>query len=225
MARTVKAVRNNTSRNASRAAVPRRIVVGISGASGVIYGIRLLELLKKTDVETHLVITRSAQVTLALETDYKLRQVLELADVVHSASDISASISSGSFRTLGMVIAPCSMRSLAEIANGVTSSLLTRAADVALKERRRVVLLARESPLNLVHLRNMVTATEAGAIIYPPAPAFYARPRNLEQIVDHTLGRVLDLFDIELGVVRRWERPARSARDVVVEDNYRDGFR
>lgn len=197
----------------------KRIIVGISGASGAVYGIRLLELLRQTDIETHLILTRSAQVTIALETERKVREVLELADVVYASADISASISSGSYRTLGMIVAPCSMRSLAEIATGVTSSLLTRAADVTLKERRPLVLLVREAPFNLVHLKNMVAAAEAGAIIYPPAPAFYARPESLEQMIDHTIGRMLDLFDIELGVVKRWTRPARSAQELVEDED------
>lgn len=202
-----------------KTAEPRkRIIIGISGASGAVYGIRLLELLRQTDIETHLILTRSAQVTIALETDRKVRDVMEMADVVHACADMSASISSGSFRTLGMIVAPCSMRSLAEIATGVTSSLLTRAADVTLKERRPLVLMVREAPFNLVHLRNMVSAAEAGAIIYPPVPAFYAKPGSLEQMIDHTIGRVLDLFDIDLGVVRRWNRPTRSARDLVADE-------
>jgi 4-hydroxy-3-polyprenylbenzoate decarboxylase len=148
--------------------------------------------------------SRSAKVTLTQELDIGVADVLGLAKVVHQVDNIGASISSGSFKTLGMVIAPCSMRSLAEIASGVTSSLVTRAADVVLKERRRLVLLVREAPLHLGHLRSMTAATEMGAIVYPPVPAFYARPENLEQMVDHTLGRVLDLFDIETKAVSRW---------------------
>ena len=149
--------------------------------------------------------SRSAKITLTQELDVKVSDVMSLADVVHQVDNIGASISSGSFRTLGMVIAPCSMRSLAEIASGVTSSLVTRAADVVLKERRRLVLMVREAPLHLGHLRSMVTAAEIGAIVYPPVPAFYARPQSLEQMVDHTLGRVLDLFDISTDVVSRWQ--------------------
>ena len=183
---------------------PRRLIVGITGASGAIYGVRLLRLLAATDIETHLVMSRSAKVTLTQELDIGVAEVSALAKVVHHVDNIGASISSGSFRTLGMVIAPCSMRSLAEIASGVTSSLVTRAADVVLKERRRLVLLVREAPLHLGHLRSMTAATEMGAIVYPPVPAFYARPENLEQMVDHTLGRVLDLFDIETEAVSRW---------------------
>jgi 4-hydroxy-3-polyprenylbenzoate decarboxylase len=183
---------------------PKRLIVGISGASGAVYGIRLLELLKDTDIETHLIMSRSAQVTLAFETDFKVADVEALADVVHSNQDIGAACSSGSFRTMGMVIAPCSIKTMSEIATGTTANLLSRAADVALKERRRVVLMLRETPLHIGHIRTMASVTEAGAIVYPPVPAFYSRPASLAEMVDHTLGRVLDLFDIDLGVVRRW---------------------
>jgi len=188
-----------------------RLVVGISGASGVIYGIRLLQTLRRIGVETHLVMSRSAEVTLAHETGLKAAEVRALADVAYSPADIGAAISSGSFRTLGMVVAPCSVRTLAEISGGVTSTLLTRAADVALKERRRLVLMLRETPLHLGHIRNMAQATEMGAIIYPPVPAFYAKPQSLEDMVDHTLGRVLDLFDLDSGLVRRWGEDAGKA--------------
>jgi flavin prenyltransferase len=183
---------------------PRRLIVGITGASGAIYGVRLLRLLQTTDIETHLVISRSAKITLTQEMDIGVAEVSALASVVHQVDNIGASIASGSFKTMGMVIAPCSMRSLAEITTGATSSLVTRAADVVLKERRRLVLLVREAPLHLGHLRAMAAATEIGAIVYPPVPAFYARPASLEQMVDHTLGRVLDLFDIENSAVSRW---------------------
>lgn len=183
---------------------PRRLIVGITGASGAIYGVRLLRLLQAAGIETHLVISRSAKITLAQELDTSVAEVTALADVVHQVDNIGASISSGSFKTAGMVIAPCSIRTLSEIVSGVTSSLLTRAADVVLKERRRLVLLVREAPLHLGHLRSMTAATEMGAIVYPPVPAFYARPDSLEQMVDHTLGRVLDLFDIETKAVSRW---------------------
>ncbi|MGA7939741.1 MAG: UbiX family flavin prenyltransferase [Bradyrhizobium sp.] len=183
---------------------PRRLIVGITGASGAIYGVRLLQLLQNTGVETHLVMSRSAKITLTQEMDVGIAEVSALANVVHQVDNIGASISSGSFKTMGMVIAPCSMRSLAEITSGATSSLVTRAADVVLKERRRLVLLVREAPLHLGHLRSMTAATEMGAIVYPPVPAFYARPASLEQMVDHTLGRVLDLFDIENTAVSRW---------------------
>jgi 4-hydroxy-3-polyprenylbenzoate decarboxylase len=177
---------------------PRRLIVGITGASGAIYGVRLLRLLQATDIETHLVMSRSAKITLTQELDISVTDVSALASVVHPVDNIGASIASGSFRTMGMVIAPCSMRSLAEITTGATSSLVTRAADVVLKERRRLVLMVREAPLHLGHLRSMT------AVIYPPVPAFYARPASLEQMVDHTLGRVLDLFDIDNTAASRW---------------------
>src|SRR5579862_2154956 len=183
---------------------PLRLIVGITGASGAIYGVRLLRLLQASDIETHLVMSRSAKITLTQEMDISAAEVATLANVVHQVDNIGASIASGSFKTMGMVIAPCSMRSLAEISSGVTSSLVTRAADVVLKERRRLVLIVREAPLHLGHLRAMTAATEIGAIVYPPVPAFYARPASLEQMVDHTLGRVLDLFDIENAAVSRW---------------------
>jgi len=180
----------------------RRLVVGISGASGVIYGVRALEMLRKAGIETHLVMTRAAQVTLAHETDLKVAQVEALADKVYRTDDIGAAISSGSFRTMGMLVAPCSIRSLSEIASGVTSSLLPRAADVALKERRRVVLLVRESPLHAGHLKSMLAVTEMGAIVAPPVPGFYTRPETLDNIIDHTIGRALDLFDLEIDIPR-----------------------
>ncbi|MBV9833409.1 MAG: UbiX family flavin prenyltransferase [Alphaproteobacteria bacterium] len=181
-----------------------RLIIGISGASGVIYGVRLLQALKGLPVETHLVITKTGEVTLAHETDFKVKDVKALADVVHSPTDLAASISSGSFRTLGMVIAPCSMRSLGEIATGISTSLLTRAADVVLKERRKLVLMVRETPLHAVHLRNMVTVAELGAIVAPAMPAFYSRPTTVDDIVNHSVGRVLDLFDLDAGMVKRW---------------------
>lgn len=182
-----------------------RLVVGISGASGAVYGIRCLQAARAAGLETHLVVSRTGAQTIACETDHTLSSVCEMADVVHSAADLGAAISSGSFRTLGMVVAPCSMRSLAEIAWGNTTGLLTRAADVQLKERRRVVLLAREAPLHLGHLRAMCQAAEMGAVILPPVPAFYNRPSTLDDIVDHTVGRALDLFGIDSGIVRRWK--------------------
>jgi 4-hydroxy-3-polyprenylbenzoate decarboxylase len=151
--------------------------------------------------------SRSAEVTLALETDLKPADLRARADVVHGIGDMAAAISSGSFRTVGMVVAPCSVRSMAEIATGVTSNLLTRAADVVLKERRRLVLLVRETPLHTGHLRNMTALSEMGAVIAPPVPAFYAKPQSLAEMIDHTLGRVLDLFDLESGTVRRWGEP------------------
>ncbi len=189
---------------------PDRLIVGISGASGVVYGVRVLEALRETPVETHLVMSKSAEITLAYETDMKVAAVHALADVVHPAADIGAAISSGSFRTRGMIVAPCSIRSLSEIAHGVTSSLLSRAADVVLKERRRLVLLLRETPLHLGHLRTMTQATEMGAIVMPPVPAFYNGPKTIDDVVAQTVGRALDLFDIDTGLVRRWGEPDRA---------------
>ena len=183
----------------------RRLVVGISGASGVIYGVRLLELLRETDVETHLVMSKSAEVTLAYETDYKPKDVKALASVNHPATDIGAAISSGSFPTMGMVIAPCSIRTMSEIATGVTSSLLSRAADVVLKEKRRLVLALRETPLHGGHLRTMTTLADIGAVVAPIVPAFYTKPKTVDDIINHTVGRLLDFFGIETKVVRRWE--------------------
>ena len=194
----------------------RRLIVGITGASGAIYGVRLLELLRATDIETHLIMSRAGQTTLAAETSLKVADVEALADVVHPNTDLGAACSSGSFRNLGMVIAPCSIKTMAEIATGVTANLISRAADVALKERRRVVLMLRETPLHLGHIRSMAAVTEAGAIVYPPVPAFYPQPKSLQEMIDHTLGRVLDLFDIDIGTVRRWSgekrRPKSPAR-------------
>ncbi len=182
------------------------LVVGISGASGVVYGIRLLRLLRDLSIESHLVLSRAAEITVAHETDLKIAEVKQLASRTYAQRDIAAAISSGSFKTRGMIVAPCSIRTMAEIATGVTSSLLTRAADVTLKERRRLVLMVRESPLHVGHLRTMAQLAEMGAIIAPPMPAFYSRPASLDDIVDHTVGRLLDLFDIEAGVVRRWRQ-------------------
>jgi flavin prenyltransferase len=184
---------------------PKRLIVGISGASGVIYGVRLLEALNSLPVETHLVMTRTAEVTLAHETKLKVADVRRLADVAYRIDDLAAAISSGSFRTMGMVVVPCSMRSLGEIAHGITSNLLTRAADVVLKEQRRLVLVARETPIHTIHLRNMLTLSEMGAVIAPPVPAFYNKPKDLDDIVNHTVGRTLDLFDLDTGKVRRWD--------------------
>jgi 4-hydroxy-3-polyprenylbenzoate decarboxylase len=192
----------------STSAARRRLVVGISGASGVIYGVRLLRLLRDLEVESHLVVSRSAQVTLAQETQMRIADLQALADVNYPNTDIGAAISSGSFRVDGMIVAPCSIKTLSEVATGCTSSLLSRAADVMLKERRRLVLMVRETPLHAGHIRSLAAVTDAGAIVYPPVPAFYALPETLEQMVDHTLGRVLDLFDIESRTVRRWSGTA-----------------
>ena len=183
---------------------PDRLVVGISGASGVIYGVRLLESLKDLPVETHLVVTKAAELTLTYETELKIAQVRALADQCYPAADVGAAIASGSFATLGMVVAPCSIRSMSEIATGVTSNLLTRAADVVLKERRRLVLMVRETPLHSGHLRNLHMLSEMGAVIAPPVPAFYTRPQSVDDIVDQSVGRVLDLFGLDSGKVTRW---------------------
>jgi 4-hydroxy-3-polyprenylbenzoate decarboxylase len=182
-----------------------RIIVGISGASGIIYGIRMLEALKQAGVETHLVVSKAAEMTLAYETDLKAKDLRDMADAYHPMADIGASISSGSFPTLGMVIAPCSVRTMSEIATGVTGSLMSRAADVVLKERRRLVLAVRETPLHTGHLRTMLTLSEMGAIIAPVMPAFYNRPQSLDDIVNHSVGRMLDLFGIDSGNVKRWK--------------------
>lgn len=185
----------------------RRIIIGITGATGIVYGIRLLELLREVGVETHLVVSRAGDVARAYETTLSAADLRALADASYRVSDVAAAIASGSFRTMGMIVAPCSVRTLAEIASGVSSSLLTRAADVTLKERRRLVLLVRETPLNLIHLRNMLTVTEAGGVVMPPLPAFYTKPASIDELVLDTVTRVLDLFDIEVPNARRWGEP------------------
>ena len=189
-----------------------RLVVGISGASGAIYGIRALQALQALPVETHLVLSRSAELTIAYETDWKIADVKALADVCYPVQDVGAAISSGSFRTLGMLVAPCSVRSMSEIATGATSNLLTRAADVVLKERRRLVLLVRETPFHTGHLRTMLALSEMGAIVAPPLPAFYNRPQSIDDMVDHAVGRALDLFGLDTGRVRRWGEEAGPPR-------------
>ncbi len=181
-----------------------RLVVGISGASGVAYGVRTLDALSELGVESHLVVTRAAALTLSSESSVTPEELSAKASVTHRLSDVGASIASGSFRTLGMIVAPCSVRTMSEIATGVTSTLLTRAADVTLKERRPLVLMVRETPLHLGHLRTMVRLAEMGAVIAPPLPAFYARPHTLEEIVDQSVGRALDLFGLSWSAVRRW---------------------
>ncbi|HRY24136.1 MAG: UbiX family flavin prenyltransferase [Geminicoccaceae bacterium] len=191
----------------------RRLIVGISGASGVILGERLLRALAPLEIETHLVLTRSAALTATYELETGVEALKALASVVHPIGDVGASIASGSFPTEGMIIVPCSMRTLAAIATGVTDNLLTRAADVVLKERRRLVLMARETPLHLGHLRNMVAVTEMGAIVAPPVPGFYAKPASIEAMVDHTVGRALDLFGIETEGVTRWRAGAAPSAD------------
>jgi 4-hydroxy-3-polyprenylbenzoate decarboxylase len=215
----MKADRSRQERGMLTPTPPRRLIVGISGASGIIYGIRTLEYLRKAGIETHLVMSKAAEMTLIYETDVKVKDVRALADVHHTMTNIGASISSGSFRTMGMVIVPCSVRTMGEIATGVTSSLMSRAADVVLKERRRLVLAFRETPLHSGHLRTMAQLSDMGAIIAPVVPAFYTRPKTLDDIIDHTVGRLLDLFDIDTGEVKRWKAepgidvPAQSDKD------------
>jgi len=183
-----------------------RLVVGMSGATGAIYGIRLLEVLKPRDeIETHLVMTDMAKVTINMETDYSIKQVESLADHVYNIKDLAASISSGSFVTAGMVVAPCSVKSLSSIAHSLNDNLLTRAADVTLKERRKLVILFRETPLHRGHCKLMLEAAKLGAILMPPLPAFYHRPKTIEDIIDHTVGRVLDILGIEHELFKRWE--------------------
>ena len=183
---------------------PLRLVVGVSGASGVIYGLRVLDACRELGVETHLVLSKAAALTVAQETTLTLAEVQARAEVSHRAGDVGAAIASGSFPTLGMIVAPCSVRTMSEIATGVTSSLLTRAADVTLKERRPLVLMVRETPLHLGHLRTMVRLAEMGAVIAPPLPAFYAKPQSLEDMVDQSVGRALDLFGLSWSAVKRW---------------------
>lgn len=183
---------------------PQRLILGISGASGVIYGVRALEVLRSMDVETHLVMSKSAELTMSYEMEMKPKEVKEMASVNHPIADVGASISSGSFKTTGMLILPCSIRSMSEIASGVTGSLMSRAADVVLKERRRLVLGVRETPLHAGHLRTMAQLSEMGAVIAPIVPAFYTKPKSLDDIINHTVGRLLDLFGIDTGAVKRW---------------------
>ena len=183
---------------------PARLVVGVSGASGVVYGLRALDACRDLGVESHLIFSKAAALTLVQETGLSVADVNARADVTHKVGDVGAAISSGSFPTLGMIIAPCSVRTMSEIATGVTSSLLTRAADVTLKERRPLVLMVRETPLHLGHLRTMVRLAEMGAVIAPPLPAFYAKPASLEEMVDQSVGRALDLFGLSWTPVKRW---------------------
>ncbi|MNE21472.1 3-octaprenyl-4-hydroxybenzoate carboxy-lyase partner protein [compost metagenome] len=192
---------NSTIRNPT----PPRLVVGISGASGVIHGARMLDALRELGVESHLVVTKAALLTLSQETDLSPDALLSKADVTYKLADVGAAIASGSFRTMGMIVAPCSVRTMSEIATGVTSTLLTRAADVVLKERRPLVLMVRETPLHLGHLRTMTSLAEMGATIAPPLPAFYARPTSIAEMVDQSVGRALDLFGLDWSAVRRWE--------------------
>ncbi|WP_138381186.1 UbiX family flavin prenyltransferase [Luteithermobacter gelatinilyticus] len=188
-----------------------KLIIGIAGASGVIYGIRLLEALRQMkQVESHLVMTATARMNIGLETDYTPRAVEALADVVHKNGNLAASIASGSFRADGMIVAACSMKTLSAIVHSHADDLLTRAADVILKERRRLVLMPRETPLHTGHCRLLYEASQMGAVIAPPSPAFYIRPRSLEDVIDHAVGRILDLFDLDCGLVRRWQGPPAS---------------
>lgn len=180
------------------------IIVGISGASGVIYGLRLLQTLRRLKIPAHVVVSKAASLTLKEETDFSLSDIHALAEVTYSNGDVGAAISSGSYRTRGMIIAPCSIRTLSDVAYGTTDNLLSRAADVMLKERRRLVLVVRETPLHAGHLKSMLAVTENGAIVLPPVPAFYHRPQTIDDIINQTVGRCLDLFDIESGLVKRW---------------------
>ena len=188
------------------------LIVGITGASGAIWGVRMLDALAALGVARHLIVSRAAEITLAHETDLKLRDLHARADVVYRPEDIAAAPASGSFPTLGMVVAPCSVSTLSQIAAGITENLLTRAADVTLKERRRLVLMVRETPLHLGHIRAMAAATEIGAIIAPPVPAFYHRPQSIDDIVDHGVGRVLDLFGLDTGRLKRWGKDVGPRR-------------
>lgn len=181
-----------------------RLIIGISGASGIVYGIRLLQCLQNSSVETHLIMSKAACQACPYETSLSIQDIRQLAHTFHPITNLAANVASGSYKTCGMIVAPCSMRTLADIAHGSTSNLLTRAADVILKERRRLVLMVRESPLHLGHIRNMATVTEMGAIVAPPVPAFYNQPRSIDDIINHSVGRTLDLFDLEMGLVRRW---------------------
>ena len=188
------------------------MIVGITGASGTIYGIRLLEALRSLGIERHLVVSKSGDLTRALETDHSAADLRALADKVYAPGDIAAAVSSGSFQTMGMIVAPCSVRTLSDIAYGTTSTLVSRAADVCLKERRRLVLLFRETPLHAGHLRSMLAATEIGAVVSLPVPAFYARPRTLDDIVNHSVARMLDLFGLDTKTFPRWGETQKAIR-------------
>ncbi|WP_066765216.1 UbiX family flavin prenyltransferase [Sphingobium sp. CCH11-B1] len=192
-------------------AAPQRMIVGITGATGIQFGIRALEVLREMGVETHLVVSRAGEMTRAYETDMTRDQLHALADHVYPIQDVGAAIASGSFRTMGMLIAPCSVRTLAEVASGVTTTLLTRAADVVLKERRKLVLMVREAPLHARHIRNMLTVTEMGGIIHPPVPAFYTKPETIADLVDHALGRAFDCFDLDMPNMPRWGEEGEAA--------------
>ena len=189
----------------------RKLIVGISGATGAIYGVRMLDILSRIeDIETHLVLTRAGRMTIQVETPYSVKDVEAMADVVHDVNNVGASISSGSFRTEGMVIAPCSMKSMGGIAHSLGGDLLVRAADVVLKERKKLVLVVRETPLHLGHLEAMVSLTRMGAIIFPPVPAFYHRPKTLDEVINQTATRILDQFDIDVSLFHRWDDEGMS---------------
>jgi 4-hydroxy-3-polyprenylbenzoate decarboxylase len=189
----------------------KRLIIGISGATGAIYGVRMLEILAKIgDIETHLVLTKAGKMTIQVETPYSVKDVESMADVVHDITNVGASISSGSFRTEGMVIAPCSMKSMGGIAHSLGGDLLVRAADVVLKERKKLVLVVRETPLHLGHLEAMATLTRMGAIIFPPVPAFYHRPKTLDDVINQTATRILDQFDVDVDLFRRWDDEGMS---------------
>jgi 4-hydroxy-3-polyprenylbenzoate decarboxylase len=183
----------------------KRIIIGITGASGVIYGIRLLEVLREKEVETHLILTNAAKTNIALETGFSVRQVEDFASEVHDINNLAAAISSGSFMTYGMVIIPCSIKTLSGVANSYNENLLVRAADVVLKERRKLILGVRETPLHKGHLELMIKVVDRGGIIFPPVPAFYHSPAGIDDIINHTIGKILDLFDIEHALYKRWE--------------------
>jgi 4-hydroxy-3-polyprenylbenzoate decarboxylase len=219
MLRATADPRATREEGAMEAGSVRRLVVGISGASGTIYGVRLLQVLQGLPgIETHLVMSPSAKLNVRIETDWTVRDVEALATCTHDARDIGASIASGSFRTIGMVVAPCSMKTLSSIVHSYADNLLTRAADVVLKEQRRLVVMPRESPLHAGHCRLLLDACTIGAVIVPPMPAFYSRPATIDDLVNHTVGRILDLYDIDSGLVRRWsgvhdaQRPAHVER-------------
>jgi len=197
--------------------VPQRLIVGISGASGVIYGVRLLEALRGAAVETHLVMSKPAEMALAYETDLKPRDVRKLASTNYVVGDVGAAISSGSFQTMGMMILPCSIKTMSEIATGVTGTLISRAADVCLKERRRLVVAIRETPLHAGHLRNLAALSDLGAIVAPLVPAFYTRPKTIDDIVNHSVGRLLDLFGIETDLVKRWRDRETKTKGIADE--------
>jgi len=203
----------------------KRLIVGISGASGIVYGIEALRQLRQLGIETHLIVSKSAILTLTHETDMKYADLCALADVHYQNTDIGAAIASGSFRTIGMLVAPCSIRSMSEIASGVTSSLLSRAADVVLKERRRLVLMVRESPLHAGHLQSMLNVTNMGAIVVPPVPAFYTRPQSVQDIVQQSVGRALDLFGLDSGISRWGEEITASSTNSGSSDLLEEGLR